>query len=63
VARLVLSFRDLSGELRGLDRAIPVGDRDELVMTCFLEYEASIVKVHDLIWVRQPDGWRLHKGL
>ena len=31
-------------------------------MTCFLEYEPSTVKVHDLIWVRQPDGWRFRKG-
>jgi SAM-dependent methyltransferase len=61
--RLVLSFRDLSGELRDLDRAIPLGAWDDLVMTCFLEYEASTVKVHDLIWVRQPDGWRLRKGM
>jgi SAM-dependent methyltransferase len=61
--RLVLSFRDLSGELCDLDRVIPVGAWDDLVMTCFLEYEASTVKVHDLIWVRQPDGWRLRKGM
>lgn len=61
--RLVLSFRDLSGELRDLDRAIPLGAWDDLVMTCFLEYEASTVKVHDLIWVRQPEGWRLRKGM
>jgi len=61
--RLVLSFRDLSGELHDLDRVIPVGAWDALVMTCFLEYEAASVKVHDLVWVRQPDGWRLRKGM
>jgi SAM-dependent methyltransferase len=61
--RLVLSFRDLSGELRDADRAIPLGAWDDLVMTCFLEYEASTVKVHDLIWARQPDGWRLRKSM
>jgi SAM-dependent methyltransferase len=61
--RLVLSFRDLSGELRDLDRAIPVGAWADLVMTCFLEYEAASVKVHDLVWVRQPEGWRLRKGM
>jgi len=61
--RLVLSFRDLSGELRDLDRVIPVGAWDDLVMTCFLEYEDASVKVHDLVWVRQPDGWRLRKGM
>ena len=61
--RLVLSFRDLSGELRDLDRVIPVGAWDDLVVTCFLEYEDASVKVHDLVWVRQPDGWRLRKGM
>ncbi len=61
--RLVLTFRDLSGELRDLDRIIPLFASDELVVTCFLEYEPSTVKVHDLIWVRQQDGWRLRKGV
>ena len=61
--RLVLSFRDLSGELRDLDRVIPVGAWNDLVMTCFLEYEDASVKVHDLVWVRQADGWRLRKGM
>jgi hypothetical protein len=61
--RFVLTFRDLSGELRDLERVIPLGAWDDLVMTCFLEYEASTVKVHDLIWVRRPDGWRFRKGV
>jgi SAM-dependent methyltransferase len=61
--RLVLTFRDLSRELRDLDRVIPLCAADDLVMTCFLEYEPSRVKVHDLIWVRQPDGWRLRTGM
>jgi SAM-dependent methyltransferase len=60
--RFVLTFRDLGGELRDLDRVIPLCASDDLVMTCFLEYEPSTVKVHDLIWVRHPDGWRFHKG-
>lgn len=61
--RLVLTFRDLSGELRDLDRVIPVHASDDVVMTCFLEYEPTTVKVHDLVWVRHPDGWRLRKGV
>lgn len=61
--RLVLTFRDLSGELRDLDRAIPVYAGDGLVITCFLEYEPRTVKVHDLIWVRERDGWRFRKGV
>lgn len=60
--RLVLTFRDLSGDLRDLDRVIPVHACDDLVVTCFLEYEPSTVKVHDLIWIRQPGGWRFRKG-
>jgi hypothetical protein len=35
---------------------------DDLIMMCFLEYEPARVRVHDLIWVREPDGWRLRKG-
>src|SRR6266576_570306 len=32
-------------------------------MICFFEYEVFIVKVHDVVWVRQPGGWRLRKGM
>ena len=60
--RLVLAFRDLSVELRDLDRALPLLASDDLVMTCFLEYEPTTVKVHDLIWVREAGGWRFRKG-
>jgi SAM-dependent methyltransferase len=61
--RLVLTFRDLSTELGDLDRVIPLHASDGLVMTCFLEYEPGTVKVHDLIWDRQPDGWHFRKGV
>jgi SAM-dependent methyltransferase len=60
--RLLLTFRDLSGELRDLDRAIPVHASDDLIATCFLEYEPAAVTVHDLIWVRGSDGWSFRKG-
>jgi SAM-dependent methyltransferase len=60
---LVLTFRNLSTELADLDRVIPLHASDELVMTCFLEYEPSTVKVHDLVWVREPDGWHFRKGV
>jgi SAM-dependent methyltransferase len=61
--RIVLTLRDLSGELRELDRAIPVCAHDDLVVTCFLEYEPTTVKVHDLVWFRQADGWHFAKGV
>ena len=60
--RLILTFRDLSGELRELDRLIPLHGSDDLLMTCFLEYEPATVTVHDLVWERRPDGWRFHKS-
>jgi len=61
--RLILTFRDLTGELRELDRFITLCRSDDLIMACFLEYEIATVKVHDLIWVRQPDGWHFRKGV
>jgi SAM-dependent methyltransferase len=61
--RLILAFRDLSGELRELDRFIPVCAADDLIMTCFLEYEEAAVNVHDLVWAREGDGWRFRKGV
>jgi len=47
--RLVLTFRDLSQELAGLDRFIPVQSDADRVMVCVLEYEPETVLVHDLI--------------
>ncbi|WP_437670074.1 class I SAM-dependent methyltransferase [Sorangium sp. So ce131] len=59
--RLALTFRDLTRELEGVDRFIPVHDSADVIMTCFLEYELETVKVHDLVYTRgQEDGrWRL----
>lgn len=60
--RLVLTFRDLSHELTELDRFIPVRADAEIVFTCFLEYEAETVKVHDLVYRRDGDGWTFQKS-
>jgi len=59
--RLVLTFRDLTNELAELDRFIPVRSDDTTIFTCFLEYEPSTVKVHDLVYRRDAAGWRLSK--
>ncbi|GAA2820195.1 class I SAM-dependent methyltransferase [Saccharopolyspora taberi] len=60
--RIVLTFRDLSVRLAGLDRFLPVrGDQDR-VMTCFLEDEGEHVRVHDLVHVRTGSGWELRKS-
>lgn len=59
----VLTWRDLTSELRGTDRFLSIRSDDRKIMTCFLEYEsAGTVLVHDLLHIRQPEGWVLHKS-
>jgi SAM-dependent methyltransferase len=60
--RLVLTFRDMSEALSGLDRFIPVQSDADRVMVCFLEYEPETVVVHDLIHSRTADGWTMRKS-
>ena len=59
----VLTWRELTVELRGTDRFLSIRSDDQKIMTCFLEYESSgSVLVHDLLHIRQPEGWVLHKS-
>ncbi|MBN9555567.1 MAG: class I SAM-dependent methyltransferase [Alphaproteobacteria bacterium] len=60
--RLILTFRDMSEPLAGLDRFIPVQSDAGRVMVCFLEYEPDTVVVHDLIHERGDTGWTMHKS-
>lgn len=59
---LALTFRDLSIELMGIDRFIPVRSDDQRIMTCALFYESDHVVVNDLVHLRSDDGWQLHKS-
>ena len=60
---LIITYRDLSNELHGLDRFIPVHSDDERVMTCFLEFdETENVLVHDLVYTRDDSGWNFEKS-
>jgi SAM-dependent methyltransferase len=59
----VITYRDLTTELHGTDRFIPVRSDDNKIMTCFLEFEnADSVVVHDLVYVREDAGWFLNKS-
>jgi SAM-dependent methyltransferase len=59
----ILTWRDLTSELHGTDRFLSVRSDDQRIMTCFLEYEnAGSVIVHDLLHIREPHGWTLHKS-
>jgi SAM-dependent methyltransferase len=59
----VITYRDLTKELHGTDRFIPVRSDDNTIMTCFLEFEnAETVVVHDLVHTRDTAGWSLNKS-
>jgi SAM-dependent methyltransferase len=60
--RLVITYRDLSEPVDGLDRIIPVRSDDQRIMTCVLDYAPEAVTVNDRVHVREADGWRLHKS-
>ncbi len=55
-------FKQVSGLLPPHGRIIPIRGDNERIMTCFLEYEPETVIVHDLIYVRQGEGWDLRKS-
>jgi 2-polyprenyl-3-methyl-5-hydroxy-6-metoxy-1,4-benzoquinol methylase len=54
---VVISFRELTTELKGGARFIPVKSDDKRILTCFLDYYPDHVLVHDLLWERGPNGW------
>lgn len=58
----VITFRDLSHTLEGLDRFIPVKQDEKTLFTCFVEYEPDTVKVHDLVYRNANSEWTLSKS-
>jgi SAM-dependent methyltransferase len=60
---LILSFRDMTKALTGLDRFIPVKSDTNHIFTCFLEYEAQHVKVHDIVYEMVKDKWTMKKSV
>jgi SAM-dependent methyltransferase len=58
----ILTFRDLSVELTGLDRFLPLRSEPTKIFTCYVEYEPEHVKVHDLIYQFIDNQWRLGKS-
>lgn len=54
---LVVSFRDYSVPLVAEQRFVPVRNDETRILTCFLEYEAEAVLVHDILHERTSDGW------
>lgn len=60
--KFIFTFRDLTDELSGLDRFLPVKSDDNIIFTCFLEYEPETVKVHDIVHKKEAGKWRLFKS-
>ena len=60
---LILSFRDYSTKLTGVDRFIPVQQDPDKIMTVFLEYESDYVFVHDLVYEQNGDVWEHEKSV
>ncbi|WP_167471934.1 class I SAM-dependent methyltransferase [Nocardia arthritidis] len=59
----VVTYRDLTAELDGANRFIPVRGTADRVLTCFLDYvDEDTVMVHDLLHTRDGDGWRFAAG-
>jgi 2-polyprenyl-3-methyl-5-hydroxy-6-metoxy-1,4-benzoquinol methylase len=55
--KLILSFRDLTAELTGAQRFIPVKHDDQRLLTCFLEYFSDHVMVHDILHEKLNHQW------
>jgi hypothetical protein len=60
--KFVLTFRDLTHDLKDLDRFLPLRSDENTIFTCFLEYEPDKVKVHDLVYKSSAGGWELFKS-
>lgn len=56
----VATYRDLTRELHGPDRFIPVRSTADRILTCFLDYlDEDTVAVHDLLHTRRDGAWDL----
>jgi ubiquinone/menaquinone biosynthesis C-methylase UbiE len=60
--KFILTFRDLTKKLNELDRFLPVKSDENLIFTCFLEYETEAVKVHDLVYKKSLGKWKFFKS-
>lgn len=60
--KFVLSFRDLSAELTGTDRILPVRLDEGRLMAVFLEYDRNHVTVNDVLFKRDGEGWKMSKS-
>lgn len=60
--KFIITFRDMTYELTDMDRFIPVKSDENMIFTCFLEYEPETVKVHDIVYKKAVGKWHLFKS-
>lgn len=60
--KLALTFRNLTQEVPRGDRFIPVRSGENMVFSCFLEYEGDFAIVHDILYTRGAAEWDLKKS-
>ncbi|MBT3322641.1 MAG: class I SAM-dependent methyltransferase [Anaerolineae bacterium] len=60
--KFIISFRDLTYELKEIERILPVRSDESTIFTCFLEYEPETVKVHDILYRKVNEEWKLSKS-
>ena len=53
----VLTFRDLTFELKEEYRFIPVNSDNNRIFTCFLGYHPTYVKVFDIVYEKETERW------
>ncbi len=58
----IATFRDFTVESKELERFIPVRSDEKTIFTCFLEFEPTTVKVHDLVYRRIDGHWDFAKS-
>jgi SAM-dependent methyltransferase len=54
---LLLNFRDYAPGLEDTDRFIPVRTTSDRILTCFLEYFDDRVRITDLLYEKEKDGF------
>ncbi len=57
--KVVFSFRDLTKELEGAVRFIPVQSSEDRILTCFLEYHEDHAEVYDILHEKINGFWEM----
>jgi len=58
----ILSFRDQTRALEGVDRILPIKSDRDTVFTCLLEYEKDKIGVTDILYQFADRKWSLQKS-